>query len=98
MSAVGGVVGEDRDLAEEVAAAEPRDLVAVAGDDRRAVEDHVEPAAGEPLAEHALPLRERLLLELVRDRLELGPRQVGEERRLGERVDERRRWFYLPCG
>ncbi len=80
---------EDRDLAEEVAAAETRDLLPVELDDRRAVEDHVEAAAREPLAQDALTLRERLLVELVRDLLELGARQVGEERRLRKPIDER---------
>src|SRR6185312_6949936 len=48
-------LGEDGDLAEEVAPSEPRDLRAVPLDDRRDVEDHVEAAPGEALAENALP-------------------------------------------
>ena len=51
---------------------------------RLAVEDHVEGAAAQALAQHALLRREDLLVERVCDRLELGPAKVGEEGELPE--------------
>ena len=59
---------EDRDLAEELAPAEPGPLLAVDLDRAGAVEDDVEARAGEPLAEDPLALREPALLEGVGDR------------------------------
>ena len=50
---------EDRHLAEEVAATEPGALRPVDDDGRLAVEDHVEPGAGQALAEDPLALARR---------------------------------------
>ena len=58
---------QDADLAEEVAAGERRQLLAVGDDVRLAVEDHVEAGAGEALPQHARVLREERLLEAARD-------------------------------
>ena len=79
---------DDRDLAEELAAAEPRALGAVDHDGRLAVEDHVEPGPGEALAQDLLALGEDRLLEDVDDPGELRIGQVGEQREAGDRVDQ----------
>ena len=64
---------------------------AVDHDLRLAVEDHVEAASGDVLADDALALGEDLLVERVRDRLELRVRHVGEEAQPRECVDVTRR-------
>ena len=79
---------DDRHLAEELAATEPRALRAVDDDRRLAVEDDVEPGAGEALAEDLLALGEDGLLEQVDDALELRFGQVGEQREAGDRIDQ----------
>src|ERR671935_177715 len=79
--AVGGrrAVGQDRDLAEEVASGEPRTLLPVDDDLRLAVEDHVEAASAHVLSDDALSLGEDVLAERVGEHLELRVRQIGEE-------------------
>ena len=52
-----------------------------------AVEDHIEAASGDVLADDALSLGEDLLVERVRERLELRVRDVGEEAQPCERLD-----------
>ena len=76
------------DLAEEVAAAEVGD--AHLGDVHRrgALEDDVERAAAQPLAQDPPPGLERLLVERVGDPLDRRPRQVREEREVGELRDD----------
>ena len=66
---------------------ETRTLLAVDDDLRLAVEDHIEAASGDVLADDALSLGEDLLVERVRERLELRVRHVGEEAQPRERVD-----------
>ncbi len=75
----GGLAEQDGDLAEEVAPAEPGAILAVDPDRDVAVEDDVEARAAEPLAQDALTLREPGFVERVRDGLQLGPREVGEQ-------------------
>ena len=84
----GRLAEEDRHLAEELAAAQPGALRAVDDDGRLAIEDDVEPGAGEALAEDPLALPEDGLLEGVDDALELRRGQVGEEREAGDRIHE----------
>ena len=79
---------DDRDLAEELAAAEPGALRAVDDDRRLAIEDDVEAGPGEALAEDLVALGEDRLLEQVDDALELRTGQVGEQREAGDRVDQ----------
>ena len=52
---------QQRHLAEEVALAQARPVLAVDADGDLALQDDVEPGAGEALAEDALAGRERLL-------------------------------------
>ena len=88
---VGGrlAVEQRRDLAEEVAAAQPARLVVpVDLDGGLAVEDDVEAAARKPAAQHPLALAEASLELGVGDRLEVGVAQVGEERQAREAADE----------
>ena len=87
-SAIGRLAEDDRDLAEELPAPEPRALRAVDHDRRLAVEDHVEPGPGEALAQDLLALGEDRLLEGVDDALQLGIGQVGEQREARDRVDQ----------
>ena len=84
----GRLAQEDRDLAEEVAAGQPGAFRAVDDDGRLAIEDDVEPGAGEALAEDALALAEDRFLEGVDDAFELRRGQVGEQREPGDRIDE----------
>ena len=57
-------------------------------DGRLAVQDDVEPAAGEPASEHPLAGAEVPLQLRVGDRLEVGIAEIGEERQAGEAADE----------
>ena len=88
MSATGGLAKQDRDLAEEVAPAERRPLLAVDDDGGIAVEDHVERRPGEALAQDALAFGVNLLLERVGDPFELRGGEVGEEREPRDLVDD----------
>ena len=80
------LAGEERDLTEEVAGAEPGHLLVADHDGGVPVQDHVERGATQVLAEHALVLREHLLLEAMGDRLALCRGEVGEEREAREDV------------
>ena len=62
--------------------------MAVDDDRGLALEDHVECRPGDPLAEDTRPLRVDLLLEHVRDPVELRGRQVREQREAGDLVDD----------
>ncbi len=79
--------GEGGDLSEEVAAGKARTLFTVDHDLRLAFEDDEKAAALHALSQHALTLGEHLLIDRVRDLLELWPGEVGEQRQLGERLD-----------
>ena len=70
---------QDRNLAEEFAAAETGPFLAVDRDRRLALEDHVEPGARQALAEDPLALDEHRFLEGMGDALELRRGQVGEQ-------------------
>src|SRR4029453_15266037 len=66
-----GSSGQERRLAEEVTGPEGPARFAVDVNRRVALEDDEEAAAGEPLPQHALPLREHLLADRVRPRPQL---------------------------
>jgi hypothetical protein len=78
-----------RDLAEEVSSPELRSLFTVDEDGRFPLEDDVEPAAGQALPKNPLVRSEDLFLERVCDRVQLGPAKIGEERELGETLQDR---------
>jgi hypothetical protein len=78
-----------RDLAEELAATKACAFGTVDENGRLAFEDDVERAPGDALPDRALTCTEDLLLEGVRDGLELGPGQIREERELRETLGER---------
>ena len=86
-SAIGTPPIEDGDLAEEVATTEPCALLAVDDDRGVSLDDDVEGASRDPLAQDTLALGEDLLVEGVGDGLELRPAEIGEERELCEPLD-----------
>ena len=81
-------VGQNRDLAEEVAPRQAGPLIAVDHDSRLAVQDHVEAAARHVLAEHALILCEHILLERVRQGVELRVAQIAEQAQARQGLDD----------
>src|SRR5262249_56855693 len=83
-----GPAGQRGDLAEEITAAEPYALLARDHDLRLAIDDDEEAAAGHPLPQHALAFRKHLFADRMGDLLELGLRQVGEQRELRERLGD----------
>ena len=81
---------DDRDLAEEVAPTQPGPFGPVDHDRRLALEDHVEPGAGEALAQDLVALAEHGLFEEVDDALQLWIGQVGEQAEPGDRIHQLR--------
>ena len=84
----GRAVDEQRALAEEVALAQPRALLAIDEHGRLAVEDHVEARTREALSLDATTGRERFLAERVRDGLQLRTTEVPEQVQPGDRGDD----------
>src|SRR5436190_1885699 len=86
----GRLAEDDRHLAEELAATQSSPLGPVDDDGRLAIEDDVEARPGQALTEDLVTLAEDRLLEGVDDALELGLRQVREQREAGDRIDQLR--------
>ena len=87
-SAIGGEPSSTEISPKNSPRPKPRDLAVAEPDDHLALEDQVQAGAGQPFAQDPLALREDLLVRAVRDRLELGLREVGEEAEARERLDE----------
>ncbi len=83
-----GLFFQERALPEEVPTRESRALLSVDQDARLAFHDHIEAAALESRPDHALSVPEHLLSAGMRNRLELRPAEVGEERELLEHACE----------
>ncbi len=79
-----GLAEQDGDLAEELATLKARSLLPVQDEAGLSLEDHVDVRAREALPEDALARGDDFLVEGVRDLLELGPVEIGEEAQPGE--------------
>jgi hypothetical protein len=84
----GRLAQQARDLAEVVSGPQRGSVLAVDPDARRAIQDHVEARPGQALSDDALPFAEPRLVKRQGDAFELWRREVGEQRKAGQDVDD----------
>src|ERR1700694_2629119 len=85
-------------LTEEIAASERAEALSSRDERCLTLEDDVEGRSGETLPQHLFVLSEIALLERVGDLFKLGTREVGEDRKTGERFGDVVRCRAHPAG